>query len=192
VDGRSSRAVEPGAETAPSGELSHLDERGRAAMVDVGGKDETERVARAEAAVVMAPETLAVIVDEAVPKGDVIAVARLAGIMAAKRTHELIPLCHQLNLSSVAVDIEADEALPGLRIATEARLRGRTGVEMEALVAASTAALTVYDMCKAVDRGMEVTGVRLLEKSGGRSGHWRRDAAGVPAAAGDGASGDEQ
>ena len=105
----------------------------------------------------MAPETLAIIVDEAVPKGDVIAVARLAGIMAAKRTHELIPLCHQLNLTRVAVDIEADEALPGLRITTEARLRGRTGVEMEALVAASVAALTVYDMCKAVDRGMEVT-----------------------------------
>ena len=127
-------------------------------------------------AVVMAAETLAIIVDEAAPKGDVIAVARLAGIMAAKRTHELIPLCHQLNLTKVAVDIEADEQLPGLRITTEARLRGRTGVEMEALVAASVAALTVYDMCKAVDRGMQVTGVRLLEKSGGRSGHWRREA----------------
>jgi cyclic pyranopterin phosphate synthase len=164
---------------APDGGLSHLDERGRAAMVDVGGKDETERVARAEATVVMAPETLALIVDEAAPKGDVIAAARLAGIMAAKRTHELIPLCHQLNLTKVGVEIEADEGLPGLRIITEARLRGRTGVEMEALVAASVAALTVYDMCKAVDRGMEVTGVRLLEKSGGRSGHWtREDAAG--------------
>ena len=158
-------------------ELSHLDERGRAAMVDVGGKDETERVARAQAAVVMAAETLAMIADEAAPKGDVVAVARLAGIMAAKRTHELIPLCHQLNLTKVAVGIEAD-GLPGLRITTEARLRGRTGVEMEALVAASVAALTIYDMCKAVDRGMEVTGVRLLEKSGGRSGHWRRDGAG--------------
>ena len=128
-------------------ELSHLDERGRAAMVDVGAKDETERVARAEAAVVMAPETLAIIIDEAAPKGDVVAAARLAGIMAAKRTHELIPLCHQLNLTKVAVDIEADESLPGLHIVTEARLRGRTGVEMEALVAASVAALTVYDMC---------------------------------------------
>lgn len=159
-------------------ELSHLDERGRAAMVDVGAKDETERVARAEAALVMAAETLAIIASEAAPKGDVIAVARLAGIMAAKRTHELIPLCHQLNLTKVAVEIEADEQLPGLRITTEARLRGRTGVEMEALVAASVAALTVYDMCKAADRGMEVTGVRLLEKSGGRSGHWRRGGAG--------------
>jgi cyclic pyranopterin phosphate synthase len=166
------------------GELSHLDKHGRAAMVDVGGKDETERVARAEAAVVMAPETLALIVDEAAPKGDVIAVARLAGIMAAKRTHELIPLCHQLNLTKVAVELEPDETLPGLRITTEARLRGRTGVEMEALVAASVASLTVYDMCKAVDRGMEVTGVRLLEKSGGRSGHWTREGA-----AGDAASG---
>ena len=104
-------------------ELSHLDERGRAAMVDVGGKDETERVARAQAAVVMAAETLAIIVDEAAPKGDVVAVARLAGIMAAKRTHELIPLCHQLNLTKVAVDIEADEALPGLRITTRPAAR---------------------------------------------------------------------
>ena len=155
-------------------ELSHIDDRGRAAMVDVGGKDETERVALAEAFVIMAPETLAVIEDQAIPKGDVIAAARLAGIMAAKRTHELIPLCHQLNLTKVAVELESDEGLPGLHIVTEARLRGRTGVEMEALVAASVAALTVYDMCKAIDRGMEVTGLRLLEKSGGRSGHWRR------------------
>ncbi len=159
-------------------ELSHLDDRGRASMVDVGDKDETERVARAEAAVVMAPGTLALIVDETAPKGDVLAAARLAGIMAAKRTHELIPLCHQLNLTRVGVEIEADDGLPGLRITTEARLRGRTGVEMEALVAASTAALTVYDMCKAVDRGMEITGVRLLEKSGGRSGHWTREETG--------------
>ena len=157
-------------------ELSHIDARGRAAMVDVGGKDETERKAKAEAAVVMAPETLAVIEDLAVPKGDVIAAARLAGIMAAKRTHELIPLCHPLNLTAVSVELVADESLPGLRIVTEAKLRGRTGVEMEALVAASVAALTVYDMCKAIDRGMEVTGVRLLEKSGGRSGLWQRDA----------------
>jgi len=145
-------------------------------MVDVGGKDETERLARAEAQVVMAPATLALIQDGAAPKGDVIAVARLAGIMAAKRTHELIPLCHQLNLTSVVVEIEPDDALPGLHVVTEARLRGRTGVEMEALVAASVAALTIYDMCKAVDRGMEVTAVRLLEKSGGRSGVWRRGA----------------
>jgi cyclic pyranopterin phosphate synthase len=172
--------------------LSHIDERGCARMVDVGGKAETERVARAEAVVRMADETLAVIEDEAVPKGDVVATARLAGIMAAKRTHELIPLCHQLNLSAVSVEIEADRELPGLRVTTEARLHGRTGVEMEALVAASVAALTIYDMCKAMDRGMEVTGVRLLEKSGGRSGTWRREeqGGGDAGAAGDAAGGD--
>jgi cyclic pyranopterin phosphate synthase len=155
-------------------------------MVDVGGKDETDREARAEAYVSMDPETLAVIEDQSVPKGDVIATARLAGIMAAKRTHELIPLCHQLNLSSVSVDIEADRELPGLRVLTRARLRGRTGVEMEALVAAAVAALTVYDMCKAIDRGMEVSAVRLLEKSGGRSGTWRRGDAGRAGEAGGG------
>jgi cyclic pyranopterin phosphate synthase len=156
-------------------DLTHIDERGRARMVDVGGKDETERRARAEALVRMDPETLALIQDEAVPKGDVIAVARLAGIMAAKRTHELIPLCHPLALNAVEIEVHEEPGLPGLRIVAEARLRGRTGVEMEALVAASVAALTVYDMCKAVDRGMAVTHVRLLEKSGGRSGEWRRD-----------------
>ena len=154
--------------------LSHIDERGRARMVDVGGKDETERVARAEATVRMAAETLAVIEDEAVPKGDVVATARLAGIMAAKRTHELIPLCHQLNLSAVSVEIEAERDLPGLRVITEARLCGRTGVEMEALVAASIAALTIYDMCKAVDRAMVVERVQLESKSGGKSGPWER------------------
>ncbi len=162
-------------------DLSHIDARGRARMVDVGAKDETERLARAEAVVLMAAETLAVIEDEAVPKGDVIAAARLAGIMAAKRTSELIPLCHPLALTSVTVDIEAAPELPGVRVLVETRLKGRTGVEMEALVAASVAALTIYDMCKAIDRGMEVTSVRLLEKSGGRSGTWRRAAA--PAAA---------
>ena len=154
--------------------LSHLDDRGRARMVDVGDKPETARTARAEARVVMAPATLAAIRDGAVPKGDVLATARLAGVMAAKRTHELIPLCHPLALTFVGVEIEPDEGLPGLRVTTEARLVGRTGVEMEALVAASVAGLTVYDMCKAIDRGIEVTGLRLLEKSGGASGHWRR------------------
>jgi cyclic pyranopterin phosphate synthase len=155
-------------------DLSHLDARGRARMVDVGTKEETERRAVAEALVTMAPETLAVIEDETAPKGDVVAAARIAGVMAAKRTHELIPLCHPLALSFVGVEIESDQRLPGLRVVAEARLRGRTGVEMEALVAASVAALTVYDMCKAIDRAMEVGPVRLLEKSGGRSGHWRR------------------
>ena len=172
--------------------LTHFDAEGRAVMVDVGAKPVTARAATARARVVMQPATLAMIRAGTAKKGDVLGVARLAGIMAAKRTHELIPLCHQLNLTKVAVEITADEQLPGLRITTEARLRGRTGVEMEALVAASVAALTVYDMCKAVDRGMEVTGVRLLEKSGGRSGHWRRDAAGGPAASGGAASGAQE
>jgi cyclic pyranopterin monophosphate synthase len=156
------------------GGFSHLDERGRARMVDVGGKQSTRRVARAECFVRMAPQTLAMIEDETAPKGDVLGAARLAGVMAAKRTHELIPLCHQLPLNFVGVEIEADAVLPGLRIVTEARLTGLTGVEMEALVAASVAALTVYDMCKAVDRGMEIGPLRLLEKSGGRSGTWSR------------------
>jgi cyclic pyranopterin monophosphate synthase len=164
-------------------DLSHIDERGRARMVDVGAKADSERRARAEALVVMAPETLAAIRDETVPKGDVLAAARLAGIMAAKRTHELIPLCHPLALTHAAVDLEPDETLPGLRITTEMRLVGKTGVEMEALVAASVAALTVYDMCKAIDRGMQVEALRLLEKDGGRSGAWRRG----PAAADPGA-----
>ena len=174
MNGHRRRADERCTEEAPLSELSHIDEQGRARMVDVGDKDETEREARAEAFVVMAPATLRLIADEAVPKGDVLAAARVAGIMAAKRTHELIPLCHQLNLTAVHVDIAADEALPGLRVLTEARLRGRTGVEMEALVAASVAALTVYDMCKAVDRWMTIREVRLLEKSGGKSGTLRR------------------
>jgi cyclic pyranopterin phosphate synthase len=156
-------------------ELSHLDAQGRARMVDVGDKDETERRARAAAQVTMSAGTLAAIEGGGVPKGDVIAVARLAGITAAKRTSELIPLCHQLALSFIDVQIEADPSLPGLRVSREARLRGRTGVEMEALVAVSVAALTVYDMCKAIDRGMEVRAVHLVEKSGGRSGTWKRE-----------------
>ena len=155
--------------------LSHIDDQGRARMVDVGGKDETDRRARAEALVRMAPETLRAIEPAALAKGDVVATARLAGIMAAKRTHELIPLCHPLTLSFVAIEITADNNLPGLRVVSEARLTGRTGVEMEALVAASVAALTIYDMAKAIDRGMEIVHVRLLEKDGGRSGHWMRD-----------------
>ena len=158
-------------------DLSHLDAQGRARMVDVGDKEETERRARAEALVTMSAGTLAAIEGGGVPKGDVIAVARLAGITAAKRTHELIPLCHQLSLSFVDVQIEADRSLPGLRVSSEARLRGRTGVEMEALVAVSVAALTVYDMCKAIDRGMEMSALHLLEKSGGRSGTWKRGGA---------------
>jgi cyclic pyranopterin phosphate synthase len=123
----------------------------------------------------MAPATLALIRDGLAKKGDVIAVARLAGIMAAKRTHELIPLCHPLLLTKVAVEIEPDEALPGLRVSARARVSGQTGVEMEALTAVSVACLTIYDMAKAVDRAMEIGGIRLLEKSGGKSGDWRAE-----------------
>ena len=152
--------------------LTHFDEEGRAAMVDVSAKDETERVAVAGGRVVMAPETLALIRAGEIGKGDVLGVARLAGIMAAKRTPDLIPLCHPLALTSVAVDLAADEAASAVEITATCQLKGRTGVEMEALTAVSVAALTVYDMCKAVDRGMRVEAVRLLRKEGGKSGSW--------------------
>lgn len=155
--------------------LTHLDARGAAHMVDVGDKAVTTREALAEGHVKMAPATLALIRDGLAKKGDVIAVARLAGIMAAKRTHELIPLCHPLLLTKVAVEIEPDEALPGLRVSARARVSGQTGVEMEALTAVSVACLTIYDMAKAVDRAMEIGGIRLLEKSGGKSGDWRAE-----------------
>ncbi|HMN87871.1 MAG TPA: cyclic pyranopterin monophosphate synthase MoaC [Bauldia sp.] len=153
--------------------LTHLDRTGAASMVDVSAKAVTERLAVAEGAVVMAAETLALIRSGNAKKGDVIATARIAGIMAAKRTHELIPLCHPIGLSSVKVEIEADEALPGLRVRATTRVAGQTGVEMEALTAVSVACLTVYDMAKAVDRGMEITGIRLVEKQGGKSGTFR-------------------
>lgn len=152
--------------------LTHLDDSGAARMVDVTNKSVTEREAHAEARVMMQAETLAMIVAGDHPKGDVLATARIAGIMAAKKTHELIPLCHALNLTSVNVTLCPDEQGTSLRVQARCKLAGRTGVEMEALTAVSVAALTVYDMCKAVDRGMEITGVRLLEKKGGRSGNW--------------------
>ena len=152
--------------------LTHLDDQGAARMVDVGSKATTEREAMAGAVVRMAPETLAMIVDGEHPKGDVLAVARVAGIMAAKKTHDLIPLCHALNLSSVKVELTPGEDGQSIDILTRCKLSGQTGVEMEALTAASVAALTLYDMCKAVDRGMVVDHLRLLEKKGGRSGHW--------------------
>lgn len=155
--------------------LSHLDDKGQARMVDVTDKAVTEREARAEAFLRMAPETLKMILDGEHPKGDVLAVARIAGIMAAKRTHELIPLCHSLNLSSVKVELTPGQDGRSVHIRTACRLSGQTGVEMEALTAASVAALTLYDMCKAVDRGMVIERVRLLEKKGGRSGYWRAD-----------------
>lgn len=154
--------------------LTHIDADGRANMVDVGAKAETERTAIAEGFVSMLPQTLDLIQSGKAAKGDVLAIARIAGIMAAKKTHELIPLCHPLLLTKVAVDIEADPALPGLRITALARVTGKTGVEMEALTAASVACLTIYDMAKAVDREMTISGVRLVEKTGGKSGDYRR------------------
>jgi cyclic pyranopterin phosphate synthase len=154
--------------------LTHIRPDGQADMVDVGSKAETERVAVAEGSVVMRTETLDMILAGNAKKGDVIGVARIAGIMAAKRTHELIPLCHPLLLTKISVDIEPDAALPGLRVTATARVTGKTGVEMEALTAASVACLTIYDMAKAVDREMELTGIRLVEKSGGKSGDFRR------------------
>ena len=152
--------------------LTHIDATGAAHMVDVGDKAVTTRTAIAEGAVTMKPETLALILSGQAKKGDVLATARIAGIMAAKKTHELIPLCHPLLLTKVTVDLEPDESLPGIRVRALARVSGQTGVEMEALTAASVACLTIYDMAKAVDRGMIIGSVRLLEKSGGKSGDW--------------------
>ena len=150
--------------------FTHFDEAGNAVMVDVTGKAATERVAIASGRVLMRPETLALIERRAVAKGDVLTIAQLAGIMAAKRTAELIPLCHPLPLSSVQVELACRPEPPAVEITATCRTIGRTGVEMEALCAVSAAALTVYDMCKAVDRGMHITDVRLRHKSGGKSG----------------------
>ena len=154
--------------------LSHVDARGRARMVDVGAKATTQRQAIAAARVVMQPATLALIVAGSLPKGDVLTVARVAGIAAAKETSRLIPLCHPLLLTHVAVNFRPDVAAGVLAIETSVRLEGRTGAEMEALTAASIAALTIYDMCKAVDRGMTITDVRVLRKRGGKSGDYVR------------------
>jgi cyclic pyranopterin phosphate synthase len=156
-----------------SGKLSHLDDAGHARMVDVSPKEETERTATATAEVTMLPATLALIQEGGVSKGDVLAVARIAGIMAAKKTPELIPLCHPLALSSVTVDLVCDPQRNAVDITATCKLKGRTGVEMEALTAASVAALTVYDMCKAVDRGMVIGPVKLVHKAGGKSGEWK-------------------
>jgi cyclic pyranopterin phosphate synthase len=153
-------------------EFTHLDDQGRPRMVDVGGKETTARVAVAEGHIRTSAETLAAIVAGDTPKGNVLLVAQLAGIMAAKRTAELIPLCHPLPLTSVEVALSADESLPGIRVVATAKVEGKTGVEMEALTAVSGSLLTVYDMCKARDRGMEIGGIRLLRKEGGRSGTW--------------------
>ena len=157
-----------------SARLSHLDDKGEARMVDVSAKDVTARTAIAEGFVAMAPETLDLILTGNAPKGDVLATARIAGIMAAKRTSELIPLCHPLPLTQVTVDFEPSRDPPGLRVEAHAKVDGKTGVEMEALTAVSISCLTIYDMCKAVDRAMSFSGIRLIEKTGGRSGHFRR------------------
>lgn len=151
-------------------ELTHFDAQGNAVMVDVSDKDVTERVAVARGSVLMRPETMALILAGGVKKGDVLAVAQLAGIMGAKRTPDLIPLCHPLALTSVKVELQADPARNAIDISATCKLKGRTGVEMEALTAVSVAALTVYDMCKAADRGMCITDIRLSKKSGGKSG----------------------
>ena len=155
-------------------ELTHLDSSGKARMVDVGAKDHTQREATATGAVRMKPETLKLITEGKMPKGDVLAVARIAGIMAAKKTPELIPLCHPIALSSVHVDLEPDESGSKVNITATASTVGPTGVEMEALTAVSTAALALYDMCKAVDKEMEITSIVLQEKKGGRSGHFKK------------------
>lgn len=150
--------------------LTHLDETGRARMVDVGAKDDTERVAIAKGEIVMKPETLALIRDGQIKKGDVLTVAQVAGILAAKKTSELIPLCHPIPLTKVDVDLAVDETLPGVQITATAKTIGKTGVEMEALTAASVAALTVYDMAKAAEKTMKIQNIRLVEKHGGKSG----------------------
>ncbi len=155
--------------------LTHISASGEAHMVDVGDKDVTTRVAVAEGRVVMKPETLALIIAGDAKKGDVLGTARIAGIMAAKRTHELIPLCHPLALNQVVVDLQPDRALPGVRVRATAKVSGKTGVEMEALTAVSVACLTVYDMVKAADRFMRIEGIGMVEKSGGKSGDWKRE-----------------
>lgn len=155
--------------------LSHTDGSGRARMVDVSAKDESDRFARASGAIRMAPTTLDAIRANALKKGDVLAVARIAGIMAAKRTSETIPLCHPISLTDTGVEFTLDDELPGVRVIAHARTRERTGVEMEALTAATAALLTIYDMAKALDRGMTIIEVALLEKTGGASGDWKRE-----------------
>ena len=154
--------------------LSHLNDKGEARMVDVSGKEVTSRSARAEGFVSMATATLELILSGNAPKGDVLATARIAGIMAAKRTHELIPLCHALPLSEVTVVFEPSRDPPGLHVVATAKVDAKTGIEMEALIAVSVACLTVYDMVKAVDRAMSFSGIRLVEKTGGRSGTFKR------------------
>lgn len=160
-------------------QLTHLDDSGAARMVDVGSKAATERVAVATAAVSMRPETMALLQEGAHKKGDVLAVARIAGIQAAKKCADLIPLCHPLMLTSIEVSFELEPDENRVNVQAQCKVSGKTGVEMEALTAVSVAALTLYDMCKAVDRGMEISGIAVLRKEGGKSGVWRRDEEGA-------------
>lgn len=157
------------------GGLTHFDEQGQAHMVDVSAKPVTDRVAMAEGQVVMTAETLALITSGQAKKGDVLGVARLAGIMAAKKTADLIPLCHPLPITKVALDLTPDPALPGIRVAATVKTGGQTGVEMEALTVVSVACLTIYDMVKAVEKGMRIEGIRLRLKEGGKSGRWEAE-----------------
>jgi len=152
--------------------LTHLDEKGAARMVDVGGKEVTAREATAKGRVLMTTETLAMIEGGTVKKGDVFAAARIAGIMAAKKTHELIPLCHPLLISAVSIEFKTDREASGVEVTATVKVDGKTGVEMEALTGVSVACLTIYDMCKSADRGMRIADIRLVEKSGGKSGHY--------------------
>lgn len=156
-------------------ELTHIDQRGEARMVDVSAKPQTERFAVAEGKIIMRKETLDLVIEGNAMKGDVLGAARLAGIMAAKRTHGLIPLCHPLPITKVEIDINPEHSLPGFLVRATVKVTGQTGVEMEALTAVSIACLTIYDMVKAVERGMRIEGIRLIEKSGGKSGHYRAE-----------------
>ena len=158
---------------APRKKLSHLGARGEARMVDVSAKPASEREALAEGRVLMRAATLAIVQNGDAKKGDVLGAARIAGIMAAKRTHDLIPLCHPLAISQVEIDLRPDAKLPGIHVRARVKVAGQTGVEMEALTAVAIACLTIYDMVKAVERGMRIEGIRLVEKRGGRSGHYR-------------------
>ena len=169
---RKSKKSTPGPASSP---LTHIDQRGEAHMVDVTDKGATERIAVAEGRVIMRRETLDVVLEGNAMKGDVLGAARLAGIMAAKRTHGLIPLCHPLPLTKVEIEINPEHALPGFHVRSTVKVTAKTGVEMEALTAVSIACLTIYDMVKAIERGMRVEGIRLLQKSGGISGDWRAD-----------------
>lgn len=167
--------------SVPRPTLSHVGANGAAQMVDVSAKPATERVARAAGAIVMSPDAFALVRDNGAAKGDVLGVARVAGVMAAKRTADLVPLCHPVPLTDLQVDLTLDDTLPGVRVETTARTVAGTGVEMEAIVAATVALVTVYDMVKAADRGMTITHVQLLEKTGGKSGPWRREDASIDA-----------